>query len=75
MGVAGLDVGQAGDDIAHRLGRRAARLQRAEILVRLDQDEVIGTGQFAQAAAQQRFPGQRLRVAVQRIGHRLVEAA
>ncbi len=72
--VAGLHEGQPGDDIPHRLRCRAARFQRAEILVRLHQDEMIGTGQFAQAAAQQRLPGQRLRMAVQRIRHRLVEA-
>ena len=64
---------QPGDDLAHRLGRRAAGLQRAEIEFWLDQHEPVLAGEIVQPAAQQHLPRQRARMAGQHVRHRQVE--
>ena len=59
---------------AHGLGCLAARLQRAEVELRLDQHEGVLAGEIVEfVAAQQRLPRQRTRMTGERIGHRLVE--
>ena len=52
---------QLGRGRAHRLRRRAAGLQRAEILLGLRQDETVMAAEITHLAAQQPLPGQRLR--------------
>ncbi len=73
-GLARFHERQLGDNVAHHLGRRAARLQRAEILPRLHQHEPVLASQLVEAAAQQALPGQWLRMPVQRGRHRLMKA-
>ena len=60
--------------LAHRRGRFAAWLQRAEVELRLRQHEGVLAGEVVEfAPAQQRLPRQRTRMTRERIGHRLVE--
>ncbi len=72
-GLARFDEFEAARGIAHRLGRRAARLERVVVEFGLGQHEFVAAAEIGELAAEQPRPGQRVRMAGKRVGHRLMK--
>ena len=58
---------------AQRVDRLAPRLQGTEVKPRLRQHKLVLAAEIARAASEQSLPGQRLRMAVESLGHGGVE--
>ena len=73
--IAGFDELEPGSSGAHRLGGGSARLKLAVIELRLHQNELVLAAEVGELAAEQPGPGQRVRMAGDRIGHCLMKTA